>query len=258
MKALILAAGYGIRLYPLVKNTPKALLEIQGWPLIHYICDKLNGLKGLDETLIVTNDKFYTHFVQWVEQQKKDCSFKLTVVNDGTLTPETRLGSIGDIDFVLKQGLVKDDLLVIGGDNLFDESLQGFIQSAGKNPSSVTIGLFAIDSLEEAKKFGVVKTDAKGKITLFEEKPANPSSTLIAMCLYFFPKKTLGFISDYLVESQKSDRAGDYIQWLQEHHGVYGFTFHGGWFDIGSIESYQDAQANFKVNKPKAKKGGLK
>ena len=59
MKALILAAGYGSRLYPLTKNTPKPLLPIGESPLINYILDKLEGIEQIEEVYVVTNNKFY-------------------------------------------------------------------------------------------------------------------------------------------------------------------------------------------------------
>ena len=70
MKVLILAAGYGTRLYPLVKDTPKALLEINEKPLINYILDRISNLNGLNEVIIVTNDKFYSIFKEWAHKQK--------------------------------------------------------------------------------------------------------------------------------------------------------------------------------------------
>ncbi len=99
MKVLILAAGYGTRLYSLVKDKPKALLEIKQKPLINYILDRIVNLEGLNEVVLVTNNKFYTHFQEWVGQQEK-FPHKITIVNDQTETTEDRLGSIGDIEDV--------------------------------------------------------------------------------------------------------------------------------------------------------------
>lgn len=244
MKVLILAAGYGTRLYHLVINTPKALLPINGKPIINFILDKVKNIKGLNEILVVSNNKFESHFKDWAKQNN-GYPIPITIINDRTNTPEERLGSIGDIQFVLKQEKIADDVLVVGGDNLFDYGLEEYIQFALKKDDSVTIGLYDIGHLEGAKKFGVVAINSENKITSFQEKPLEPKSTLIAMCFYFLPKKTLGLINDYLIESKKSDTAGDYIRWLHEKKNVYGFKFNGTWYDIGSIESYNDAQKAF-------------
>lgn len=242
MKVIILAAGYGTRLYPLIVDTPKALLEVCGKTLIDHIYDKVTNIARVNEILVVTNDKFYPHLMQWA-QAKKNPKQTITIVNDGTKTPEDRLGSIGDINFVLQSKKVADDVLVVGSDNLFDYGLDDYCQfSQGR----LTLGLYDIGDKSQATKYGVVAIDAKAKVVSFEEKPAQPKSSLIAMCLYYFPQATLPLVNQYLVETKKSDKAGEYIKWLSEKNNVFGFNFSGRWYDIGSIESYQQAQQDFK------------
>lgn len=245
MNILILAAGYGTRLYPLVKNTPKSLLPIHGRPLLDYILDKVSGLDGLQQIIVVTNNKFFTHFQKWA--QEHGGKSKILVINDKTNTPEDRLGSIGDIAFVLKEIPVKDDLLVIGGDNLFNYNVDEFIKFARSKKSKPTIGLFDIHNKAEATKFGVVALDAQKRLVSFEEKPEKPKSSLISMCFYYFPKDGLELVDEYIRSGQKADKAGDYIRWLAGKGDVFGFTFAGKWYDIGSIESYQEAERDFKV-----------
>ena len=245
MIVLILAAGYGTRLYPLVKDTPKALLDINGRPLLNYILDKIEQVDGLNGVIVVTNNKFHKNFEHWKKDLGKFVE-PIEIINDGTDTPEDRLGSIGDINFVLRQRCIDDDLLVIGGDNLFDYSLEDYVRfSKTKNPS-VVIGLYDIHDLTQATKFGVVKLDTDGKIISFEEKSQQPQSTLIAMCCYYLPRKVLSTVRDYLSETKRSDTSGDYIRWLTQKYNVYGFQFTGRWYDIGSIESYKEAVNKFK------------
>jgi len=245
MKVLILAAGYGTRLYSLVKDTPKALLEINEKPLLNYILDRIEHLDGLNGVILVTNEKFHQNFQDWVKAQT-DFPHEITIVNDGTKSPDDRLGSIGDIDYVLKGTHVADDLLVIGSDNLFDYNIDEYVRFAQAKSPNVSLGLYDIGHLSEATKFGVVAVDDEGKVTSFEEKPSDPKSTLVAMCFYYLPKNSLGLIQQYLIESEKSDAAGDYIRWLYEKHNVFGFKFTGQWYDIGSVEAYKEAQEKFR------------
>ena len=244
MTVLILAGGYGTRLAELGKNTPKPLLKIQNRYLLDYILEKIKPLKDVKKIILVTNNKFYGIFQQWAKEQSGNARL-ISIVNDGTNTSEDRLGSIGDIDFVIRQENLQDDLLVAGGDNLFESSLDLYVQFSRKKAPAVTIGVYDVRSLEDARRFGVVGVDARGRINFFEEKPVKPRSTLIAMCLYYLPKKSLGHIGDYLLESGKSDTAGDYIRWLYQKTDVFGFPFRGKWYDIGSVESYREAQAKF-------------
>ncbi len=246
MKVLILAAGYGTRLYPIVKDTPKPLLKIHGTPLIDYLVEKVKDFKGLSEILVVTNNKFYADFCKW-SKGFSGLQAKVTVVNDGTNTPDDRLGSIGDIEFVLEHQNIQEDLFVLGGDNLFDYRLDEFVVFSQTQSPNVSIGLYDIKQKDEATRFGVVELCPNSrKVLSFEEKPAQPRSTLIAMCSYYFPHASLGLLREYLDETQKADKAGDYIHWLVAKKEVYGFQFEGSWYDIGSVESLKEAQSKFK------------
>ena len=244
MQVLILAAGYGTRLYPLIKDTPKALLAVNNRPLVDYILDKFEYLPEISQVLLVTNNKFKKNFDNWA-QDHKDFPVKIKIINDGTNSPDDRLGSMGDINYVITHEKINEDLLVVGSDNLFDAKLDDFIRFSKKNAPFTTIGLYDIGSKENAKIYGVVELAAEQKILSFEEKPAQPKSSLIGMCLYFYPRPSLNFVGRFLTETQKADKAGDYIQWLYKKEPVYGFKFQGKWYDIGSVESYQDAAEHF-------------
>ncbi len=245
MKVLILAAGYGTRLYPLTKNTPKPLLVVNNKTMLDHIVQKLEALKSVTSALLVTNDKFYKNFQDW-KNQKRNFPFSLTVINDQTTTNENRLGSMGDVQLALKQDLAKEDVLIVGGDNLFDESLEDFLSFALAKKPIISIGIYDIRSQERAKTFGVVQMDPQNRVTSFLEKPSQPPTTLIAMCLYYLPAETVHFVGEYLTQTKSSDTTGDYIHWLLGKDSVYGFKFGGKWYDIGSLEAYHQAQNEFK------------
>ncbi|MBI3601574.1 MAG: nucleotidyltransferase family protein [Candidatus Omnitrophica bacterium] len=243
MKALILAAGYGTRLASVIKDTSKSLIPINGRPLIDYIVCRLKDVESLTDIVVVTNNKFYTSFKQWAKTHQ---DLNIRIVNDKTSTPHQRLGSVGDIHFVWKQEREADDWLIIGGDNLFDQNLKDFMRFALKQDSAITIGVYDIHDTQAASKFGVVALDSNKKVISFEEKPSLPVSSLITMCLYYFPKTTRAYLQEYVSQSGALDAAGSYIQWLCRKKDVYGFQFGGKWYDIGSLESLQDAQEHFR------------
>ena len=254
MKALILAAGYDTRLAEIAKDTPKPLLTVAGKALIDYTIDKLKTVAGLSGIVVVSNNKFYNHFCVWVDTYRSPIGASgrcppIRVVNDRTNTPQERLGSVGDIHFVWKNESSVDDWLVIGGDNLFDQDLNQFMAYAGSHSPAVTIGLYDIGDIASATQFGISAVDQNGRVISFQEKPEIPASSLITMCLYYFPRTTLGYIEEYRKESKALDAAGSYIQWLVEKKNVYGFQFNGKWYDIGSIESLQEAQQHFNSRK---------
>ena len=244
MKALILAAGYATRLYPLTKEYPKPLLVVENRPIINYIIDKLNKIDGIDEIIIVTNDKFISYFKKWAKGI--DIAKTITLANDLTKNHSDKLGAIGDMDFVIDKEKINDDLLVVGGDNLFDSELDNFLRFVKRVGQSPVIGVYDIKDKTAAKKYGIVETDPRKVIVNFEEKPENPRSTLAAMCVYYFPKSTLGFIKDYLwSKHDKRDATGFYIDWLRRKTTVYAFRFGGRWYDIGDHHFYDQAKKKF-------------
>ncbi len=244
MKALILAAGYAVRLYPLTKQYPKPLLEIGGKAIIDYIIDKIECLDEVDEIVIVTNSKYFPLFKKWAA--KKKTVKKISLIDDLTSTLEDKRGAIGDMDFAINAVKINDGLLVIGGDNLFEGSLKDFLLFAKKIKSYPVIGIYDIKDLKQADKYGVIKLDKKNKVIDFKEKPKVPESSLVAMCLYYFPKAKLRLVKEYLSSKKnKSDATGFYIDWLSSNYSVYGFVFKKQWYDIGDKSFLNKAKQSF-------------
>src|SRR5947208_3455211 len=141
MNALILAAGYATRLYPLTLNKAKPLLEVGGKPMIEWLLDNLGSVPQLGTTYIVTNAKFAADFQDWAnEYQKRNPDTKIKIINDGSTSDDDKLGAIGDINLVLiREKLSTDDLLVIAGDNLFEQPLSDFINAAKSSAATVAV-----------------------------------------------------------------------------------------------------------------------
>ncbi|MDP3042390.1 MAG: nucleotidyltransferase family protein [Candidatus Omnitrophota bacterium] len=244
MKALILAAGYATRLYPLTKKYPKPLLEVKGRPIIDYIIEKIGLVGSIDEIYIVTNSKFISDFRKWAKTVSSPK--KITLVDDLTKNNQDRLGAIGDIRFVIKKKKIQKDLLVVGGDNLFSGSLQGFLDASLKNIAPTSLGLYRLKRKNDASRYGVVKLNKLKKVISFQEKPKHPESNLVAMCLYYISKNYLNLINAYMQdEKRKADSTGSYIAWLKDKVDVYGYVFSGSWFDIGDYQYLNAAKGVF-------------
>jgi glucose-1-phosphate thymidylyltransferase len=246
MTAVILAAGYATRLYPLTLNTPKCLLTVGGRTLLDKLCDELDGLKNLRQTVIVTNAKFFDQIEAWrkIRRLKKP----LRILNDQTLSNETRLGAIGDLDFVLKNAGVSDDVLMLASDNWFDGDLNVFVRFCQSQKNRACVGLYDLkDPNLAAGKFGVVQTAPDGRVTGLEEKPAAPKSAVIGMGIYYFPKESLGRVREYLKDTQAKDAPGHYIRWLLDREPIFGFLFSGVWYDIGDLSALKEADDRLKA-----------
>lgn len=243
MKAIILGAGYGTRLYPLTLNKPKPLLTVGGRTILEHILDRIGQVSALESILLVTNDRFASHFEAW--NRGFHWSKPIEVLNDGTTSNENRLGAVGDIYFVLKQRGIHDEVLVVGGDNLFGFDLnkaRTFFEQKGAS----VVGLY--DMGEKAKVaglYGVVSVDKTSKIVGFEEKPKDPKSALISTAVYFLTTRDLGTLRLYIEEGNSPDNLGDFVRYLIERQDIYGYVFRENWFDIGSYEQYERANAYF-------------
>lgn len=245
MKVIILAAGYATRLYPLTLTQPKPLLPVAGQPMVEYVLDNLAPIGGIDRIYVVTNNKFAGPFQKWSEHYRATKSkLNFTIVNDGSTDDTNKLGAIGDIHYVLKTQNVDDDVIVVAGDNLFSKKLEGFGQFCREKNAPV-LALYDVGNLEEIKKYNSVTMDSAGKITFFEEKPKNPTSTLTGIALYYYPKSTLPLIRQYMAEGNNPDQPGRLIQWLYPRTPVYTWKVPGIWYDIGSKETLEEANKIF-------------
>jgi glucose-1-phosphate thymidylyltransferase len=249
MNALILAAGYATRLYPLTLNKAKPLLEVGGKPMIEWLFDNLVSVPGLGTVYVVTNNKFAKDFQNWAnayEDRKRESTskIKIKVINDGSTSDDDKLGAIGDINLVLtREGLTNADLLVVAGDNLFEQPLTDFVNAAKNSPA--TVAVHDVGDLEAMKKYGTVTIDNKGVITNFEEKPKQPKSTLAAVALYYYSRETLPLFTTYLAAGNNPDQPGLFLQWLYTRKSVGTFEIKGRWLDIGSKETLENADKIF-------------
>src|ERR1019366_7623498 len=216
MKVIILAAGYATRLYPLTLTQPKPLLPVSGQPMIDYVLDNLAPIGGIDRIYVVTNAKFAGHFQKWsTDYRANKAKLNFTIVNDRSTDDTNKLGAIGDIHFVLKSQNVADDIIVVAGDNLFSEKLSDFGRFCREKNAPV-LAVYDVGDLEEIKKYNAITLDGEGRITFFEEKPQQPTSTLTGIALYFYPKSPLPPIRQYVAEGNNPDQPGRLVQWLYQ------------------------------------------
>lgn len=237
MKAIVLAGGFGTRLYPLTKEVPKSLLFLGKKTVLDHLISKLDVLDAIDEIIIVTNGKFYLDFYKW----RKNAQYQKTIhiVENKAFVPEKRLGAINDLDLALRSGYCgSDDFLVFCGDNYFDFPLSHFLLPCLSHPDKTFVGIYDVGARSVAEHCGVVLIDEQSKITSFEEKPKNPKATTVSIGVYYFPTKVREFLYKYLeIERLNPDRFGDFVSWLSSRDSLYTVDFDGAWFDIGSTES---------------------
>lgn len=246
MNALILAAGYATRLYPLTLHKAKPLLEVAGKPMIEWVLDNLAPIPELETVYVVTNSRFVKDFQAWADAsgRKRKAPLALKIINDGSTDDSDKLGAIGDICLaVSRENLDKDDLIVVAGDNLFSEPLLKFAHAA--KGSEAMLATYDVGDLEAIKKYSSITTDAAGVVTQFEEKPPEPKNTIAGIALYYFSREVVPLFTTYVAAGNNPDQPGRFIQWLYPRKQVKTYQVKGTWFDIGSKETLEEANAIF-------------
>jgi glucose-1-phosphate thymidylyltransferase len=238
VKALVLAAGYATRLYPLTLDKPKALLEVGGKPMLDRVLETLEPM-GIDGVVVVTNAKFTPHFEEWARDREG-----VTIVNDGTTSNDDRLGAIGDIGFVLERLGIDEELVVVAGDNLFGGDVSGIVEH-GRKLDAPVIAVHDVGDLERMHEYNQIEIDAEGRIVFFEEKPSRARTTLSGVALYYYPRHALPLIEQYLREGNNPDQPGRLVEWLYPRTAFYTWRLPGEWYDIGSAETLQEADRIF-------------
>jgi glucose-1-phosphate thymidylyltransferase len=241
VKAVILAAGYATRLYPLTLDRPKALLSVGGRSMLDRLLEQLEGVAGLDEVYVVTNSKFDGAFREWAAGRS---GMRVQIVDDGTVDEESRLGAIGDLDLTIREAELDDDLLVLAGDNLFSESIAPFPAFALAK-GGAALGVYDVGDLETIRRYAVIELDGDDRVSRLEEKPAEPRSTLAGIALYFYPRTMLDLVAEYLAAGNNPDQPGRLVQWLYLRTPVYGWRVPGRWYDVGSKETLAEADRAF-------------
>ena len=245
MKAIILAAGYATRLYPLTLDRPKALLPVGGRPMVEHVVGRLATIPEVDEILLVTNSKFAQQFETWAAAfVPPRPGLRTRIVDDGTTDESNRLGANGDLAFVLESERIDDDVVVVASDNLFDESLADFAALCRATKAPVVV-LTDIGDLAEMPKYSMVEVDEQGCLTSFVEKPEQPTSTLSCIALYHYPRHVLGEVRRYLDEGNNPDQPGRFVAWLFPRTPVHTWRLEGVWYDIGGFEALDEADRLF-------------
>jgi len=241
MKCLILAAGYATRLYPLTENFPKPLLTVGEKTILDWLVDDIDESNLVDEYVVISNHKFAKHFEDWAKTKKQ----KVTVVDDGTDSNETRLGAVKDIQFAIEALNLDDDMLVIAGDNVLDFSLTKFVQYAKEKNTSCIMRYFEPND-QKLLKCGVVTIDEHDQILQMTEKSPTPATHWCCPPFYYYTKDDAKLVQKGIDSGCGTDAPGSFIAWLCTQTTVHAMEMPGKRYDIGNLESYEKVKAEYK------------
>lgn len=243
MKNIVLAAGYATRLYPLTQNFPKPLLEIAGKSILDRLLEDIDLIPEINEHIIISNARYYEHFVAWKE--KSTLKNPITIINDGSVSNETRLGAVRDIQFAIESCNIDDDILVIAGDNVIDFSFSTLVDLFKEKNSAVIMCNYEED-IDTLRRSGVMVPDKDFKVISMEEKPQDPKSNWCVAPFYIYKKNELNLIKKGIDEGCGTDAPGSFVCWLCTQTDVYALRSDGMRYDIGTLESYEHVKKIFK------------
>lgn len=242
MKNIIIAAGYATRLYPLTENFPKPLLKVGNKSILGRMLDDIDTFDDIDEHIIVTNHKFAYIFEEW----KKETNYRkpITIIDDGTETNETRLGAVRDLLLAISQRGIDDDIMVLAADNILDFSFKGFVDFFHEKQSSV-IMYYHEPSLKRLQRTGVIAIDDDSRVLEMQEKPEKPVSEWAVPPFYIYLRDDLPLIRDCMNHGCGFDAPGNLAHYLVDRTPIHAWRMPGQRFDIGSLDSYQEANERF-------------
>ncbi len=244
MNALILAAGFSTRLYPLTKHFPKALLPVGDKALMDYMLEDLLSVRSVTGIALVTNAHYRPLFETWISARYP--KGRITVSANGIHDAANRNGALGDILYGLeKMKWESDDCMVLASDTLASLSFSSFVAyyKAKKN---------VVNAVYDTKNKSVIKNrlgcvEMEGDhIAAFEEKPEHPKSTVTSIPYYIYTKAAIALLRTYKRQNGNMDAPGSIMQWFLGKVPVYGYRVEGYYYDVGTLETYNTiAEADF-------------
>lgn len=245
MKTIVLAAGYATRLYPLTENFPKPLLEIGNNTILGRMLDDIDTIPEISEHIIVTNHKFASIFRDWVaDRQAGRASKPIYVLDDGSITNENRLGAVRDLLLALMDFDICEDILVVAADNILEFSFRGFVEAFKEKKTSM-IMCHHEPEIYKLQRTGVIEVDDDMKVLQMQEKPEVPVSHWAVPPFYIYRKEDLPLVRGSIAHGCGTDAPGNLAHYLVEHTTLHAWPMPGGRFDIGSLDTYEEAKLKY-------------
>jgi NDP-sugar pyrophosphorylase family protein len=211
------------------------------------VVDRLDAVALVESIDVVTHEVFRSAFERWAAG--RNTRARLRVWSNGTARLEERRGAVGDLHYYLERTGARTDLLVIGGDQLFDDSLETLAKTSTQE---IALAVHDVGTPERVSRAASVELDAEGFVRRLVEKDPNPSTTLAVPAIYGIPARQLGEVGRYLGAEDRPDNLGYLAEWLVEQHPVRAVPLSGRWIDVGTPDDYARARRDFGGEEPKA------
>ena len=256
---MLLAGGQGSRLYALTEKTAKPAVTFGGkyriidFPMSNCVNSGIFTVGVLTQYQPLVLNEYIGNGQPW----------DLDRMNGGVMVLPPYQGKNGadwykgtanaiyqNLDFIKRYA--PDYVLILSGDHIYKMDYNAMLQSHKNSGADCTIAVLEVP-LSEASRFGIMVTDDTGRITEFQEKPKNPTSTKASMGIYIFNTKVLEkyLIDDENTPGSSNDFGKNIIpNMLGDGMKMYTFPFEGYWKDVGTISSLWEANMDLLGEKP--------
>jgi mannose-1-phosphate guanylyltransferase len=227
--AILLVGGFGTRLMPLTKNTPKPMLTVAGIPVTEH---QLNMAKAAGITHIVLATSYLSELFTPYFGDGSKWGMKIEYAVE-----ETPLGTGGAIRNAAKLIDSSESIVILNGDVLSSHNLAEQIRQHEQHNADVTLHLTQV---EDARAYGCVPTDSNGRVSAFLEKMENPVTNQInAGCYVFNPRVLESIPFDTVVSIERET----FPLLVKNGAVVYGYVENSYWVDIGTPHALMTASA---------------
>ena len=245
-KALLLAGGYGTRLFPLSLRIPKAMVPVAGRPVLEHLV-RVCVSAGITDIVVSLNTN-----QRVIEEYFGDGSrfgAKMSYAYEQSASDEDKLGAIGAIQYALEKTGGASECVVLGGDNVFyGLDVKAMAAAHKKRGAVASIALYSLSDPRDAPQYGIAEVDASSRLVRFKEKPAPHEvfSNKVATAAYYLEES---FVREYLpayvekmkAQGGKADKLGDLWQHFVKELPLYGHAFQGMWGDTNNAKTYIEA-----------------
>ncbi len=236
MKTIILAGGYAKRLWPITWDRPKPLLPVAGKPILDYLFERY---PFSDPPILSVNRRFAPQFEDWASQRGHRAILEV----EPSRSEEEKPGAVAALAQLIEKRGIDEDLLVIGGDNIFAFDLGEFVASSD---GDTLVALYDLGDPAVARRRYGVAVVRDGYVVEFQEKPDVPRSSLVSTACYLFPRRVLPLLGEFVAGTPAGqDAPGYFLSWLLSRERIKAFVFEEGWFDVGGREAYIQANLHF-------------
>ena len=177
---------------------------------------------------------------RWLSLQKN-----ISIIDDGSISNDTRLGAVKDLLLAINESKIDDHIMVVAADNILDFSFKGFVDFFKEKDTSV-IMCYHEPELKRLQRTGVIEVDDNMLVLQMQEKPEEPVSEWAVPPFYIYHHRDLPLINDCMNHGCGYDAPGNLAHYLTEVTQIHAWRMPGHRYDIGSLDSYKEAQERFR------------